>query len=86
MVINETFDLTNCDREPIHIPALIQPHGALLVLEASTFNIIQVSSNTLEILYLPPEQLLGKSLGDLLDSREEATNSGAFDSTHGRFD
>ena len=23
-------DLTNCDREPIHIPGSIQPHGALL--------------------------------------------------------
>ncbi|MGN6725364.1 MAG: hypothetical protein ACTHLZ_05570, partial [Tepidisphaeraceae bacterium] len=27
-----TIDLTNCDREPIHIPGSIQPHGALLVL------------------------------------------------------
>lgn len=24
--------LTECDREPIHIPGSIQPHGALLVL------------------------------------------------------
>ncbi|WP_413171497.1 ATP-binding protein [Anabaena azotica] len=70
MVINETFDLTNCDREPIHIPGLIQPHGALLVVQASTFQIIQVSSNTLEILYVPPDQLLGTSLLDLLDSQQ----------------
>ena len=25
-------DLTDCDREPIHIPGTIQPHGVLLVL------------------------------------------------------
>ncbi len=25
-------DLTTCDREPIHIPGAIQPHGLLLVL------------------------------------------------------
>ena len=24
-------DLTTCDREPIHIPGSIQPHGVLLV-------------------------------------------------------
>jgi light-regulated signal transduction histidine kinase (bacteriophytochrome) len=27
-------DLTNCDREPIHIPGSIQPHGAMLVYDA----------------------------------------------------
>ena len=27
-------DLSNCDREPIHIPGLIQPHGALMALDA----------------------------------------------------
>jgi hypothetical protein len=26
-------DLTNCEREPIHIPGSIQPHGVLLVLK-----------------------------------------------------
>jgi len=26
------IDLTNCDREPIHIPGSIQPHGAMIVL------------------------------------------------------
>jgi len=28
----ETVNLTNCDREPIHIPGSIQPHGALLAI------------------------------------------------------
>ncbi len=28
-----TVDLDNCDREPIHIPGLIQPHGALLAFD-----------------------------------------------------
>ena len=26
-------DMTNCDREPIHIPGAILPHGAMLVLD-----------------------------------------------------
>jgi len=25
-------DLTDCDREPIHVPGTIQPYGVLLVL------------------------------------------------------
>ncbi|WP_260446297.1 MULTISPECIES: hypothetical protein [unclassified Nostoc] len=37
---DETIDLTNCDREPIHIPNLIQPHGVLLVLQDPTLEII----------------------------------------------
>lgn len=32
-VIPQTVDLTNCDKEPIHIPGSIQPHGALLALK-----------------------------------------------------
>ena len=30
------IDLSNCDREPIHVPGSIQPHGALLVLNETT--------------------------------------------------
>ncbi|WP_230481370.1 histidine kinase dimerization/phosphoacceptor domain -containing protein [Sphingomonas sp. Leaf21] len=29
-------DITACDREPIHIPGAIQPHGLLLVVDAAT--------------------------------------------------
>ena len=58
----DEVDLTNCDREPIHIPGMIQPHGVLLVLEAPTFRVIQVSANVEKILGLSVEQLLGSSL------------------------
>jgi light-regulated signal transduction histidine kinase (bacteriophytochrome) len=36
----ETLDLTACDREPIHIPGSIQPHGLLLVADAGTHRVI----------------------------------------------
>ena len=29
--MRSAVDLTTCDREPIHIPGSIQPHGYLLV-------------------------------------------------------
>ena len=34
------LDLTACDREPIHIPGAIQPHGLLLVADAATLAIV----------------------------------------------
>ncbi len=66
----ETFDLTNCDREPIHIPGLIQPHGVLLVLKAPELTIIQVSANTKTLLEREPEQLLNTELKHLLDEEQ----------------
>lgn len=58
----DDVNLTTCDREPIHIPGAIQPHGALLVLEPSSLEIIQLSANVEDILGLSIEQLLGSSL------------------------
>lgn len=69
----QTVDLTNCDREPIHIPGLIQPHGVLLVLQAPTLEIIQVSNNTSVWLGRSPAALLGKPLSSLLDAKQLAT-------------
>lgn len=66
----ETFDLTNCDREPIHIPGLIQSHGVLLVIDELELKIIQVSANTKTLLGRKPEQLLNTHLQDLLGENE----------------
>jgi light-regulated signal transduction histidine kinase (bacteriophytochrome) len=38
-------DLDACAREPIHVPAAIQPHGALIVLPAENFQVRQASRN-----------------------------------------
>ena len=65
-VTAETFNLTNCDREPIHIPGAIQPHGLLLVVSRREWQIIQISHNTQDFLGIEPEQLLGEPLSRLL--------------------
>ncbi|WP_240624554.1 HWE histidine kinase domain-containing protein [Aurantiacibacter odishensis] len=52
--------LTNCDREPIHIPGGIQPIGFLLSLSADW--LVQRAANTHPYLGIEPEELLGKSL------------------------
>jgi chemotaxis family two-component system sensor kinase Cph1 len=38
-------DLTNCDREPIHIPGKVQSHGFLVAVDAKTYNITYISQN-----------------------------------------
>lgn len=55
-------DLTNCDREPIHIPGKIQPHGLLLAL-SSAQRISCVSSNLSARLGIKQKDALGKPLG-----------------------
>lgn len=69
----QTVDLTNCDREPIHIPGSIQPHGLLLVLRADNLDIVQVSHNVREWLERSPQDLLGKPLSSLLDLEQMVT-------------
>ena len=66
----EDVDLNNCDREPIHIPNLIQPHGVLLAVAEENYQIVQVSLNTDEMLGIEPEDLLNKPLGEFLGEEQ----------------
>jgi len=63
---SEAVNLTNCDREPIHIPNSIQPHGVLMVLSEPDLRIMQISNNTFDILGLIPADLLDRSLGEFI--------------------
>lgn len=60
----------NCEREAIHIPGSVQPHGALLVLDAADLRVVQASENVEAFLAATPEEVLGQSLGDLLGKEE----------------
>ncbi len=57
-IATTSVDVTNCDREPIHIPGAILPHGAMLVLDADTLEVQQAAGDT--------SRLLGVTLVDLL--------------------
>ncbi len=57
--------LTDCDREPIHIPGQIQSFGYLLACEAQTWVITHASRN-LDDLGLDPVNVLGQSLRDVI--------------------
>ncbi|MGB7430256.1 MAG: ATP-binding protein [Microcoleaceae cyanobacterium] len=65
--VSATVDITNCDREPIHIPGYIQPHGMLVVLSEPDLKIIQVSSNSYEFIQIEAVDMIEKSLSNWLD-------------------
>lgn len=65
-IINrESVNLVNCDQEPIHIPGSIQPHGFLIGLNKSTFEIQFCSGNIKKFLNLDMAEILGKSVTDI---------------------
>jgi light-regulated signal transduction histidine kinase (bacteriophytochrome) len=64
------IDLTNCEREPIHIPGQIQSHGVLLAFEPRQLLLEQVSDNAPAWLGRPVEQLLGCAAPALLGRQE----------------
>jgi PAS domain S-box-containing protein len=59
-------DLSECAREPIHIPAAIQPHGALLVARADGARITHASANLAQILGVAAEDALGRPIAQAL--------------------
>ncbi len=76
------IDLTNCDREPIHIPGAIQPHGVLLVMRETDQQIVQASANASsrltggrDVVGTPLSQVLGVPSADAI---RVALNRGAM--------
>ena len=63
----DLIDLTNCDREPIHIPGSIQPHGALLVMTEPELVVIQVSENVIDHIGMRAEDVLTRRLSAFFD-------------------
>ena len=68
------LDLSSCDREPIHIPGSIQPHGFLLAFGPD--KVVSAASGTVaDYLHIPLDRTLGAPLTDLLapDIHEQIT-------------
>lgn len=59
-------DLTNCDREPIHIPGTIQPNGAMVVVDDKTGLVQFVSENIGEYLGDTNRDYVGAELSELI--------------------
>ncbi len=58
-------DLSNCDRELIHLAGSVQPHGLLLALSEPGLRIIQASANVQALLGVPTDSLLSQGAIEL---------------------
>ncbi len=61
-----SVDLTNCDREPIHVPGSIQPHGCLLACDAELATVRRHSGNAADMLGFAGQGLLGATVEAIL--------------------
>ncbi|WP_341736852.1 hypothetical protein [Microcoleus sp. CAWBG640] len=66
----EEVDLTNCDREPIHISGQIQPHGVLMAVSEPELEILQISENTQELLGIAAKSAIGQNLSLFLEQAQ----------------
>jgi len=67
---NAPVSMTNCDREPIHIPGAILPHGAMLVLDVETLEILQVAGDVAGLLGASLEELSGQPAATILSPQQ----------------
>jgi light-regulated signal transduction histidine kinase (bacteriophytochrome) len=58
----ETVDLSNCDREPIHLIGSVQSFGLLLVVSSDAWVIMRASRSTMDWLGRPPQDVIGHPL------------------------
>jgi chemotaxis family two-component system sensor kinase Cph1 len=76
---NDTVDLTNCDREPIHIPGRIQPHGVLMTLREPDLILTQISANAATLFGRDEPHLAGMPLREILGEDSFAQLKAIFD-------
>lgn len=63
--MNFEVDLTNCDREPIHIPGKVQSHGFLVAVNSDTYTISYISKNIEQYVGVAAQTMLGKHITQL---------------------
>ena len=62
-----TIDLSECEREPVHVPGLIQPFGCLVGFLLPTWSIAHVSLNAGALFEVAtPEELIGAPIENIL--------------------
>ena len=60
------YQLTNCDKEPIHLLSRIQQSGILIVI-GYDFKIVQISDNCFKLLNYLPNELINKPINSIFD-------------------
>ena len=62
----DVVNLDTCDREQIHLIGAVQPHGALIAVDADSLVIDYASKNTDQFLGYAPEAILGRPLARVI--------------------
>ena len=75
-------DISDCDKEPIHIPGHIQSHGFLLALNPRTLAIERVSDNIGSFTGISPTDILGREISVLHDAIQTKNGSSLTDLIH----
>ncbi len=80
-----SLNLSACDREPIHIPGAIQPHGVLFALDEPERRVVAVSANVELHLGSGAASLLGQPFSTIVDrgSMMAIEGAGTADGRHG---
>ncbi|ODA66693.1 Bacteriophytochrome [Methyloligella halotolerans] len=61
----QNVDLSNCDREPIHLIGSVQPFGFLLAVDRETWHITHASENVGDWLGIEAPELFGQRLNEI---------------------
>ena len=64
----QQVDLTNCDREPIHIPGRVQAFGCLIAV-SSDWMIVHAAENCAEMLGRAAEDLIGINMSEIFPAQ-----------------
>ncbi|MEO8705240.1 MAG: ATP-binding protein, partial [Kofleriaceae bacterium] len=64
-MVSTPIDLSQCDREPVHIPGVIQPHGLFFVLDPEGLTILCASENTECLIGIAAADLVGRSIASI---------------------
>ena len=59
--------LNELERQAIHTSSLVQPHGVILVLQEPELKIVQVTNNSYSVFGIRPEEMIERTLEELLD-------------------
>ncbi|MGY2004504.1 SpoIIE family protein phosphatase [Blastococcus sp. SYSU DS1024] len=68
----DPVDLTNCEREPIHVPGSIQPRGVLIAVRDPDWIVQQVSENLADLTGVDWRQALGRPLAEVIGAAPAA--------------
>jgi light-regulated signal transduction histidine kinase (bacteriophytochrome) len=60
------IDLSNCEREPIHVPGSVQPRGVLLTVTEPDQVVEQASQNLADLIGVPWSDALGRPLAEVV--------------------